>query len=178
VLTEFRKSEYGVISAVPLWILFLLICCVVSITLFSTGEPAIALVVIVLPFAIWIATEIAGSARYKRNPPQSLESIRAERDEKIEALLPTLPNDIYDGREKDVFDIVVDTFAEVCELDKTKIKGRMTFADLGADSLDLVRVIFALEDKLSVEVPESDLEGVKTVAQLTDLVFHFCLSDK
>jgi acyl carrier protein len=134
--------------------------------------------VIVLPFAIWIATEIVSSARYKRNPPPSLEAVLAERDARIEILFSTLPDDLYYGRERNVFDSVVEIVADVCEIDGAKIKGQMTFVDLDADSLDLVEVIVTLEDKLNVEVPTSDLEGVETVAQLTELLFRLCLSDR
>lgn len=42
--------------------------------------------------------------------------------------------------------------------------------DLDADSLDLVEFVMALEDKFGVEIPESDLEGVKTVGQAFDIV--------
>ncbi len=35
--------------------------------------------------------------------------------------------------------------------------------DLDADSLDLVELVMALEDRLDITVPEEDLEGVVTV---------------
>ncbi len=42
--------------------------------------------------------------------------------------------------------------------------------DLDADSLDLVELVMALEERLDVSVPEEDLEGVKTVGQAVDIV--------
>jgi len=35
--------------------------------------------------------------------------------------------------------------------------------DLGADSLDLVELIMALEDEFSIEIPDEDAEKIKTV---------------
>ena len=43
--------------------------------------------------------------------------------------------------------------------------------DLDADSLDLVELVMALEERLDITVPEEDLEGVGTVGQALDLVF-------
>ncbi|MDQ1437893.1 MAG: acyl carrier protein [Acidimicrobiaceae bacterium] len=42
--------------------------------------------------------------------------------------------------------------------------------DLGADSLDLVEVVMALEERLDITIPEEDLEGIKTVGQAVDVV--------
>ena len=41
--------------------------------------------------------------------------------------------------------------------------------DLDADSLDLVELVMALEEEFGVEVPEDELEGIKTVAQAYEL---------
>ena len=42
--------------------------------------------------------------------------------------------------------------------------------DLDADSLDLVELVMALEERLDISVPEEDLEGVETVGQALDVV--------
>ena len=42
--------------------------------------------------------------------------------------------------------------------------------DLGADSLDTVELVMALEEEFNIEVPEEDLEGIETVGQAYDLV--------
>jgi len=42
--------------------------------------------------------------------------------------------------------------------------------DLGADSLDIVELVMALEEEFGVEVPEGEIEEVKTVGQAYDLV--------
>jgi acyl carrier protein len=42
--------------------------------------------------------------------------------------------------------------------------------DLEADSLDLVELMMAIEERFDIEVPEEDLEGVATVGQAWQLV--------
>ena len=42
--------------------------------------------------------------------------------------------------------------------------------DLDADSLDLVEAVLALEEEWSIEIPEDEMEAVKTVGQAVDLV--------
>ena len=48
--------------------------------------------------------------------------------------------------------------------------GAAFIEDLGADSLDIVELVMALEEEFGVEVPEKELEDVKTVGQAYDLV--------
>lgn len=38
--------------------------------------------------------------------------------------------------------------------------------DLGADSLDLFELVMALEDEYSIEIPQEDLESLKTVGSV------------
>ena len=42
--------------------------------------------------------------------------------------------------------------------------------DLDADSLDLVELVMALEEEFGVEVPEKEIEDIKTVGQAYDLI--------
>ena len=42
--------------------------------------------------------------------------------------------------------------------------------DLGADSLDTVELVMALEEEFDISVPEEELEGVETVGQAYELV--------
>ncbi len=42
--------------------------------------------------------------------------------------------------------------------------------DLDADSLDLVEVVMALEERFSISVPEDKLDGITTVGEAIDLV--------
>jgi acyl carrier protein len=64
-----------------------------------------------------------------------------------------------------------DAAVDVLSVDADKVVPEASFADdLDADSLDLVEFVMALEDKFGVEIPESDLEGVKTVGQAFEIV--------
>ncbi|MDQ5983788.1 MAG: Acyl carrier protein [Eubacteriales bacterium SKADARSKE-1] len=42
--------------------------------------------------------------------------------------------------------------------------------DLGADSLDVVDILMSLEDEFEIEIPDEDVESVKTVGQLVDYI--------
>jgi acyl carrier protein len=42
--------------------------------------------------------------------------------------------------------------------------------DLDADSLDLVELVMALEEKFDVSIPEEDLDGINTVGNALDLL--------
>ena len=48
------------------------------------------------------------------------------------------------------------------KVDEDKIGSGATFKEMGLDSLDVVSLAMALEDRLSLEIPEADLEGVST----------------
>ena len=42
--------------------------------------------------------------------------------------------------------------------------------DLGADSLDVVELLMALEDQYSITLPEGDVESIKTVQDIVDMM--------
>ena len=42
--------------------------------------------------------------------------------------------------------------------------------DLGADSLDVVDLIMSLEDEFDMEIPDNEVENVKTVGQLVKYI--------
>ena len=42
--------------------------------------------------------------------------------------------------------------------------------DLGADSLDIVELVMALEEEFDIEIPDSDAEKVVTVADVVDYI--------
>ena len=57
--------------------------------------------------------------------------------------------------------------AEILGIDPDDVQMDRSFArDLAADSLDLVELIAAVEDKYEVELPEETLEGMKDVGDL------------
>lgn len=42
--------------------------------------------------------------------------------------------------------------------------------DLGADSLDVVELMMALEDEYGITLPENEVESVKTVQDIVDMM--------
>ncbi|MBO0687854.1 MAG: acyl carrier protein [Candidatus Dormibacteraeota bacterium] len=57
--------------------------------------------------------------------------------------------------------------AEILGVEPEQVKLEVSFAkDLAADSLDLVELISAVEDKYDVELPEEELEEMKNVGDL------------
>lgn len=44
------------------------------------------------------------------------------------------------------------------------------FDDLGLDSIDLMTVVMAIEERFEIEVPDDELEDVTTISQAADLL--------
>jgi acyl carrier protein len=42
--------------------------------------------------------------------------------------------------------------------------------DLGADSLDTVELVMALEEEFDIEIPDEDAEKIKTVGEAVDYI--------
>lgn len=61
---------------------------------------------------------------------------------------------------------VKDIISEQLGVKKEEIKQESSFIDdLGADSLDTVEVVMALEEEFGVEIPDEDAEKITTVGQ-------------
>jgi acyl carrier protein len=61
--------------------------------------------------------------------------------------------------------------AEQLAVDEEQVVPDARFAeDLNADSLDLVEAVLALEEEWNIEIPEEEMDGVRTVGQAVDLV--------
>jgi acyl carrier protein len=60
-----------------------------------------------------------------------------------------------------------DLAAEILGIEPDQVQLDKSFAkDLAADSLDLVELIAAVEDKYDVELPEAELEQMKVIGDL------------
>jgi acyl carrier protein len=71
----------------------------------------------------------------------------------------------------EVFTVLQSAAAETLSVDSGDVTEASRFKeDLGADSLDLVEFVMALEERLDIAVPEEDLDGIDTVGQALDLV--------
>ncbi|HEY1824560.1 MAG TPA: acyl carrier protein [Acidimicrobiales bacterium] len=65
-----------------------------------------------------------------------------------------------------------DDAVEVLAVDPSQVTPEASFADdLGADSLDLVELVMALEETFDIEVAEDELKEITTVGQAFDLIY-------
>jgi acyl carrier protein len=61
--------------------------------------------------------------------------------------------------------------AEQLGVNEADIKNESSFVDdLGADSLDTVELVMALEEEFECEIPDEDAEKITTVQQAMDYV--------
>mmetsp|Transcript_87752 Transcript_87752/g.158135 ORF Transcript_87752/g.158135 Transcript_87752/m.158135 type:complete len:128 (-) Transcript_87752:309-692(-) len=64
----------------------------------------------------------------------------------------------------------VDIIAEQLGVDKVKVIPGATLTELGADSLDIVEAVMALEESFDVELPDEETTKLKTVQDAADLI--------
>ena len=70
-----------------------------------------------------------------------------------------------------VYETVVSIICEQFDLEEKDVTMETDVTeDLGADSLDLVEVLSAIEDALDVEIPDEVLENMKTVGDLVKYI--------
>ncbi len=70
-----------------------------------------------------------------------------------------------------IFDEVKEVIAEQLNVSEDEIKMESNFVeDLGADSLDVVELVMALEEKFEIEIPDSDAESIATVKDVVDYI--------
>jgi acyl carrier protein len=61
--------------------------------------------------------------------------------------------------------------AEQLGVGEDEVKSESAFVeDLGADSLDIVELVMAMEDEFDVEIPDDQAEGIKTVKNAVDFI--------
>jgi acyl carrier protein len=59
---------------------------------------------------------------------------------------------------------VIEVVVEQLNADADAVKAESKFVeDLGADSLDVVELVMALEEKFDIEIPDADAESIATV---------------
>ena len=68
-------------------------------------------------------------------------------------------------------DRLIEIIAEQLQIDTAQIVPEASFMDdLGADSLDTVELIMALEEELGVEIPDEEAENIRTVQDAIDFL--------
>lgn len=71
--------------------------------------------------------------------------------------------------ESDIYERVIKIVAEQLSVEKAEVTRASSFAnDLGADSLDQVELVMALEEEFKIEIPDEDAEKITTVGDAVD----------
>ncbi len=74
-----------------------------------------------------------------------------------------------------VVDKIKTILAEQFKMDKSDIEvSALIQDDLGADSLDVVELLMTIEDEFSLEIPDEDIENIKTVGDLVSYIENNC----
>lgn len=68
------------------------------------------------------------------------------------------------------FEKVRELICEQLDLTPDRVTADTTMADLGADSLDLVDLAMKLEDEFDIEIPDEEIEHIKSVGDLVNLL--------
>lgn len=76
--------------------------------------------------------------------------------------------------EQKIFEEVKKVVAEQLGVSDAEITREASFVDdLGADSLDTVELVMALEEAFSIEIPDEDAEKIKTIGDtITYVMAH------
>lgn len=71
----------------------------------------------------------------------------------------------------DIANRVKKTIAEQLGIEQSKVTDEKTLvADLGADSLDEIEIVMAIEDEFGIEIIDDDAEKITTVKEAVDYV--------
>jgi len=70
-----------------------------------------------------------------------------------------------------VFEKVKEIIVEQLGVDENEVKLESSFIDdLGADSLDIVELIMALEEEFDLEIPDKEAEKITTVGEAVEYI--------
>lgn len=70
-----------------------------------------------------------------------------------------------------VFEKVREVLCEQLDFDEEKVTMSSSIVDdLGADSLDVVDLIIQLEEEFELEIPDEEIENIKTVGDLVHYI--------
>ena len=72
---------------------------------------------------------------------------------------------------EEIFEKVKGVIVEQLGTEEANITSEASFIDdLGADSLDIVELIMALEEEFELEIPDEDAEKIATVGDVVDYI--------
>lgn len=71
----------------------------------------------------------------------------------------------------EIFGKLKELIVELLEIDEAEIKPESSFMDdFGADSLDIIELLTAVEEAFKVEIPDEDAGKIQTVQNAIDYV--------
>lgn len=85
---------------------------------------------------------------------------------------PSIDNKLIEGgRRMAVEEKVKEIVAEQLGVELGQVTPQASFVDdLGADSLDTVELVMALEEEFDLEIPDEDAEKIKTVGEAMEYI--------
>lgn len=70
-----------------------------------------------------------------------------------------------------VFDKIKDIIVEQLDVEKDAVTMEASITeDLGADSLDVVDLVMSIEESFDVEIPDEEVENIKTVGDIVKYI--------
>lgn len=75
--------------------------------------------------------------------------------------------------EKEIFDKVKKVVVEQLGVSESEVTEKSSYVDdLGADSLDTVELVMALEEAFGLEIPDEEAEKIKTVGDTVKYIME------
>ena len=72
---------------------------------------------------------------------------------------------------EEIFEKVKEVIVEQLNVEEDDVVTEASFIDdLGADSLDIVELVMALEESFGVSIPDEEAEGIKTVGDAVSYI--------
>jgi acyl carrier protein len=65
---------------------------------------------------------------------------------------------------------VLDIIAEEALVERARLTPEATLDSLGIASLDIISIVFALEERFGLTLEQADFEGVQSLGQFVDLI--------
>ncbi len=69
-----------------------------------------------------------------------------------------------------VFDKVKEIIADKLGVEENEVKMETSFEDLGADSLDIVELIMAIEEEYDIQISDEEAEKAATVGDVVNYI--------
>jgi acyl carrier protein len=72
---------------------------------------------------------------------------------------------------EEILDKVKEVIVEQLNVEEVDVTEEASFIDdLGADSLDIVELVMALEEQFSISIPDEEAESIKTVGDAVEYI--------